>query len=116
MKDYLNEQGLTSFVRQKPWLLLYFSTNWCAPCRPMAEVIATIEIEHGDILHVVKIDVDKQFHIAKKLGVKGVPTVFLLNEGKVIDQLNGGTSFLHVNQWLLDNGIAPITTKQRSKL
>jgi len=43
----------------------------------------------SDKFDLVKIDVDEHGELAEKMNVNAVPTVLLLNEGKVVDEFKG---------------------------
>jgi len=100
MKVEENLQGLNWFEHEQPWVLFYFSTSWCAPCQKMAPVMAEISKQYAEHLNVVKIDVDEQITLAKKYGVKGVPTLVLLDKPGNHYRLVGGVSARQVRDWL----------------
>lgn len=43
----------------------------------------------SDKFDLVKIDVDEHGELAEKMNVNAVPTVYLLNEGKIVDEFKG---------------------------
>lgn len=45
--------------------------------------------EESSKFDLVKIDVDVHEEIAAKMNINAVPTVFLLNEGKIVDEFKG---------------------------
>tara|TARA_B100001093_G_C26575604_1_gene904882 strand:+ start:494 stop:754 length:261 start_codon:yes stop_codon:yes gene_type:complete len=57
--------------------LLYFSAEWCGPCRTMVGPIINELITEG--YSIKKIDVDLNFEMAQYYGVRNIPTVILLN-------------------------------------
>jgi len=103
MKDYATYQGLNWFEHEQPWVLLYFSTTWCAPCKIMAPIMSELSACHGNEVNIVKVDVDEQMDVAKKFEVRGVPTLILLNENEVKSRLIGGNSSQQVERWLADS-------------
>lgn len=60
-------------------VLLKFWAPWCGPCKVMAPVVDEVAAERGDNLKVVSVNVDDAPEIAAEQGVRGVPTVMLLN-------------------------------------
>jgi thioredoxin 1 len=48
MKDKTNSQGLKGLEHKKPWVLLYFSTTWCAPCKDMALIMDDVSMQYVD--------------------------------------------------------------------
>jgi len=103
MKDYVTHQGLNWFDHEQQWVLLYFSTTWCAPCKTMSPIMSELSACHGSEVNIVKVDVDEQIDLAKKFEVRGVPTLILLNENEVKSRLIGGNSSQQVKRWLADS-------------
>ncbi len=58
--------------------LLYFSAEWCGPCRTMVSPIMEELIAEG--YNVKKIDVDSSPEMSKHYGVRNIPTIILIND------------------------------------
>lgn len=69
--------------------MLDFFASWCGPCRIMKPVIADIEKEYGDKIIIKKIDIDENQEIASKYNVMSIPTILIIKDGQVINQLVG---------------------------
>lgn len=69
-------------------VLLDFYADWCAPCRMIGPVLEQIAEESADI-KVVKVNVDENPELANNFGVKGIPALFVLKEGKTVAQRAG---------------------------
>jgi thioredoxin 1 len=100
VKEDLNLQSLNWCEHEKTWVLFYFSTSWCAPCKTMAPLMDVISDHYSEHLKVVKIDVDEQIQLAKQLKVTGVPTLVLLNQSGHKSRLIGGVNTKSINRWL----------------
>ncbi|PKH86297.1 thioredoxin [Colwellia sp. Bg11-28] len=100
MKEELNLQGLNWCDHEKSWVLIYFSTSWCAPCKSMAPIMVDVSEHYVDQLNVIKIDVDEQTQLAKQLEVTGVPSLVLLGRSGSKSRLIGGVNTEEINLWL----------------
>lgn len=69
-------------------VLLDFYADWCAPCRMIGPVLEQIANENPEI-KVVKVNVDENPELSTNFGVRGIPALFVLKEGKTIDQKAG---------------------------
>lgn len=65
--------------------ILYFSAAWCGPCKMLGP---TMESLKGQI-NYRKIDVDTDTTLSAKYGVRNIPTLILLEDGKVKNRVVG---------------------------
>lgn len=69
-------------------VLLDFYADWCGPCRMVAPIIEEIASERDDIV-VGKINVDEQGELAQQFGVMSIPTLVVLKNGEITNQVTG---------------------------
>ena len=82
-KNFQNEVMNTD----KP-VLLDFWASWCAPCRMVVPIIEEIASERPDI-KVGKINVDEQPELASEFGIMSIPTLVVMKNGKIVQQVSG---------------------------
>lgn len=66
----------------KPVLVDFFA-EWCGPCKTMAPILKQAKDRLGDTVTVLKVDVDRNPAVATQLGIQGVPTLILFQNGQV---------------------------------
>lgn len=69
-------------------VILDFYADWCAPCRMIGPVLEQIAEEHPE-LKVVKVNVDENAELTNSFGVKGIPALYILKDGKTVAQRAG---------------------------
>ena len=73
---------------EKPILIDFFAT-WCGPCKMLSPILKEVKDSLGDIVSIIKIDVDKNQQIASQYQVRGVPTLILFQKGKQLWRQSG---------------------------
>ena len=72
-------------------VLLDFWAPWCAPCRMVVPIIEEIAGERPDI-RVGKINVDEQPELASEFSIMSIPTLVVMKNGKIVQQVSGARS------------------------
>lgn len=62
---------------------------WCAPCRAVAPALDRLAAEYAGRVALVKINVDEAPGAARALGVRGIPTMLALRDGREVGRVVG---------------------------
>ena len=69
-------------------VLIDFYADWCGPCRMVSPIIDEIAEERDDI-KVGKVNVDSEPELAEKFGVFSIPSLVVMENGKIVNQALG---------------------------
>lgn len=70
--------------------LLKFGATWCAPCKAVQPILERVSTSTG--IEVVDVDIDDSPELSEAFGVRGVPTVFAIKDGKAVDMIVGAVA------------------------
>jgi len=73
-------------------VVIDFWAEWCAPCRMMAPTIDALASEYEGKAKVGKLNVDENTEVSAKYQIRGIPTVLIIKNGEVAEQVVGVTS------------------------
>lgn len=78
----------------------------CEPCKTLTPILEKLAAEYAGRFELVKVNVDVHRQVAMALGVRSVPTVYLIKGGQPVDGFAGAQPEANIRQ-LLDRHVAP---------
>ena len=70
-------------------VLVDFWATWCGPCKSIGPIIDDLAKEYAGKIKVAKLNVDENPATPSQFGVRGIPTLILFKEGKILEQIVG---------------------------
>ncbi len=89
-------------------VLVDFWAEWCGPCKMMAPTVDAIAAEYAGRLKVAKLDVDSNGGSAMRFNIRGIPTLLLFKEGRVVDMRVGAVPKSEVVR-MISPHLAPVS-------
>lgn len=89
MAQAINTQNLEALVGTGKPIVIDFWATWCGPCKRLAPVIEELASEYDGKAIVGKCDVEDDEDLAAQFGVRNIPTVVFLKDGKEADRSVG---------------------------
>lgn len=87
----VTDENLSSVLLNKKITVLDFWAEWCGPCRVLSPIMDEIstEFENDNTITIGKVNVDENSDSALKYGIRNIPTLLFLKNGKVVDKVVG---------------------------
>jgi|SRR5918996_3565354 thioredoxin 1 len=87
---HLTQQNFDeALVGTQGLLMVDFWAEWCGPCRAIAPVLEELARGAAGQVTLAKVNVDENPTLAARYGVRSIPTILFIKEGKVVDQVIG---------------------------
>ncbi len=74
-------------------VLVDFWAEWCPPCRMLAPTFEKLAANYGDQITFAKVNVDELPEVAGQFGIRSIPTLLLLRDGEVLEELVGARPY-----------------------
>ncbi|MBQ8387685.1 MAG: thioredoxin [Clostridia bacterium] len=84
----INKNNFESLKNESRTVLIDFYADWCGPCRMVSPIVDEIAAERSDLL-VCKVNVDNEPELAAQFGVFSIPTLAVMKDGRVVEQVSG---------------------------
>ena len=81
-------------------VLIDFGAEWCGPCKQLDPILDQIASENIDKLKVCKLNIDENPMTPQKYGIRGIPTIMIFSEGKLIDTKVGSLPKSALETWI----------------
>ncbi|KES19967.1 thiol reductase thioredoxin [Gilliamella apicola] len=76
---------------EKP-VLVDFWAEWCGPCKMIAPILEEVAQEYGNKVIFAKVNIEENPKIAPKFNIRGIPTLLIFKQGKVVATQVGALS------------------------
>lgn len=89
----INDKNWDSEVMQsKVPVVVDFWASWCGPCKVLSPILDALAEEMGGKIKVAKVDCETNMSLATKNGIRSIPAVFLVKDGKIEKKTVGAMS------------------------
>ncbi|MDY3848185.1 MAG: thioredoxin [Prevotella sp.] len=89
MEVKITNENYESYKNGELPLVIDFWATWCGPCRMVAPIIAELAEEYDGKVTIGKCDVEEADDIAAEFGIRSIPTIVFMKEGKIVDKIVG---------------------------
>jgi thioredoxin 1 len=98
---HLTEQTFDETLSTQDGILMVdFWAEWCGPCRAIAPMLDALVKEAGGGVTLAKVNVDENPGLAARYGIRSIPTILFVKQGKVVDQVIGAVPRTRIKEKL----------------
>jgi thioredoxin-like negative regulator of GroEL len=76
--------------------ILRFTASWCGPCKSLAQNLEVANLQ----IPIEVVDIDVQTETATDFGIRGVPTLVLMEGNTEIKRLVGAKTVNELQEWV----------------
>ena len=73
-------------------ILVDFWAEWCGPCKMLAPILDELAGEYEGRVRIGKVNIDEHQGLAAEYGVRAIPTLLVIKNGQVAEQMVGAKS------------------------
>src|SRR5476649_3062699 len=73
-------------------VLVDFWAEWCGPCKMIAPLLDELADEYQGKVKIGKVNIDEHQGLAAQYGIRAIPTLLLIKNGQVAEQMVGAKS------------------------
>jgi thioredoxin len=88
--QHLDERNYDeALVAAEGVMMVDFWAEWCGPCRAIGPVLEDLARTSKGAVTLAKVNVDENPGLAARYGIRSIPTILFVKDGKVRDQVVG---------------------------
>jgi len=81
-------------------VIVDFWAEWCGPCKMIAPILEEVAKESAGKVIIGKLNVDENAETAPKYGIRGIPTLLMFKDGKVVATKVGALSKTQLSEFI----------------
>lgn len=92
MAQQITDQNAAELFASGKLVVVDFWATWCGPCQRIAPLVEQLAAEYEGRAVVGKYNVDEGETLSAEFGVRNIPTLIFVKDGKLLDRMVGAAS------------------------
>lgn len=89
MAQEFTDENIKGIISNGKPVVIDFWAEWCGPCRMVGPSIEELANEYAGRVEIGKLNVDDNVETPGEYGVRNIPTILFIKDGKVVDKQVG---------------------------
>jgi thioredoxin 1 len=83
------DENIKGIISSGKPVVIDFWAEWCGPCRMVGPSIEELSKEYEGRVEIGKLNVDDNVETPNEYGIRNIPTILFIKDGKVVDKQIG---------------------------
>lgn len=89
MAKEFTDENIKGIISSGKPVVIDFWAEWCGPCRMVGPSIEELSKEYEGRVEIGKLNVDDNVETPSEYGIRNIPTILFIKDGKVVDKQIG---------------------------
>ena len=81
-------------------VVIDFWAEWCGPCRQIGPALEELSVQFEGRVKIAKVNVDENPQVTAAMGIRGIPALFLVKDGKIVSNKVGAAPKAALQSWI----------------
>ena len=99
-KAITDESFDSDVIKSNKPTVVDFWAEWCGPCKQIGPALEELSTEYGEKIKIAKINVDENPNSPSRLGVRGIPALFIFKNGEMVSSKIGAAPKAILKDWI----------------